>query len=111
MVYGQPALHSAYLRRDGGGSELIDDRASFQVITAQAEPAIAPDSQRMTLPHTFRWRVKGKTDQFDIYATIDTPMLFGLADGYVGGYKWQGTHNDKPVTGRGYIEYIDKRGS
>ncbi|GAC1372267.1 MAG: hypothetical protein NVSMB40_07060 [Aquirhabdus sp.] len=101
----------AMLRHTNGESEHLDADVRFQVITAQAEPARGEDGDLMTLPETFKWTVTCKTGQslFEINATVDTPMLFGLGTGYVGGYQWQGTRGGKPASGRGYIEYIDQR--
>ncbi|AXI03487.1 hypothetical protein HYN46_11945 [Aquirhabdus parva] len=107
----RPIATVAYLRTVDGGSQRLDADVRFQVLTAQVEPAIAPDGSAMTLPQTFRWTITdGKGERlFEINATVDTPMLYGLAAGYVGAYHWEGTRNGLPLTGRGYVEYIDQR--
>lgn len=107
----KPATTFAMLRFTNGQSKHLDTDIRFQVLSAQAEPALGDDGNLMTLPKTFRWTVTSKRGEslFDINATVDTPMLFGLATGYVGGYHWYGTRDDKPFSGRGYIEYIDQR--
>ncbi|WP_410209442.1 DUF6670 family protein [Aquirhabdus sp.] len=107
----RPLAKFAYIRTVGGGSQQLDADVRFKVLTAQAEPAIAPDGFAMTLPQTFRWTITSRTGEslFEINATVDTPMLYGLAAGYVGAYHWEGTRNGQPLTGRGYVEYIDQR--
>lgn len=107
----KPVTTFAMLRHTSGKVTHLDANIRFQVLTAQSEPATGEDGNPMTLPETFRWTVTGKQGNslFDIQATVDTPMLFGLATGYVGGYYWQGTRDGLPANGRGYIEYIDQR--
>ncbi|WP_143757540.1 DUF6670 family protein [Burkholderia singularis] len=109
---GRPAARLAHLRRAGRGATQIDGKISFTVLTVQDTPAVAPDASVMFLPRTFRWTITDRNGKqlFEINATVDTEMLYGLAAGYVGGYRWEGSYNGKPESGRGYIEYIDQRG-
>lgn len=106
-----PITCMAYIRKAGQGSTLLDADVRFQVLTAQPEAAQAPDGQRMTLPETFRWTVNGRRESFHfvINGTVDTPMMYGLAAGYAGGYQWSGSQNGIPQAGRGYLSYIDQR--
>lgn len=107
----KPVTTFAMLRHTNGTVTHLDADVRFQVLTAQTEPLVGEDGNLMTLPDTFRWTITGKQGNslFDIHATVDTPMLYGLATGYVGGYHWQGTRDGLPASGRGYIEYIDQR--
>jgi hypothetical protein len=107
----KPITTFAMLRGKGGESTHLDADVHFKVLTVQDEPALGEDGNLMTLPETFQWIVTAKNGQclFEINATVDTPMLFGLATGYVGGYHWQGTRDGNAYSGRGYIEYIDQR--
>ena len=45
----------------------------------------------------------------DIKANVDTEYCYGLAAGFVSAYQWQGEFCDQKVSGRGYLEYIDRR--
>ncbi|QBQ16803.1 DUF6670 family protein [Acinetobacter haemolyticus] len=101
----------AMLRQADGTAVHLDADVHFEVLSLQAEAAQGQDGSLMSLPETFRWQVidKHKNLLFDIYATVDTPMLFGLATGYVGGYHWHGSRSGVATQGRGYIEYIDRR--
>lgn len=107
----RPLVLSAYLRQAGQGNQCLDADVRFQVLTAQTAPAVAPDGTLMTLPDTFRWTVTAPSGRimFKLDCQVDTPMIYGLANGYVGGYHWTGTREGQPVSGRGYIEYIDMR--
>jgi len=106
-----PITCMAYIRSAGQGSILLDADVRFQVLTAQSEPATAPDGRQMTLPETFRWTVNGRREHvhFVITGTIDTPMMYGMAAGYAGGFHWTGSQNGAPRTGRGYLSYVDQR--
>ncbi|HSW13349.1 MAG TPA: DUF6670 family protein [Solimonas sp.] len=108
-AFGRPLVTALYERRAGHGSRRLAGRLRFQVLAAQADAAMAPDGRPMTLPQRFRWVLEGPERRLDLEAEVDTPMLWGLAAGYVGGYRWAGTRDGRPTGGRGYIEYIDQR--
>ncbi|MDP1909271.1 MAG: hypothetical protein Q8K85_13305, partial [Hyphomicrobium sp.] len=105
----RPLITAVYERVAGQGSRRLDGDVRFQVLTTQAEVAVAPDGREMRLPQSFRWTITGNDGELDIEAHVDTPMLYGLCTGYVGGYGWEGRFKGRPVSGRGYIEYIDQR--
>ena len=90
---------------------MLDADVRFEVLTAQPEAAIAPDGYPMTLPATFRWTIncRRNANHLVINGTVDTPMHYGIGDGYAGGYQWTGTRNGVDISGRGYIAYTDKR--
>ena len=107
-INGVKAVSKAFLRSlDDYNQSYVAD---FEVLTYQSELAIAPDGVTMKLPQTFAWKVYDQ-DQliFVIHAEVDTPFTYGLGSGYVGGYVYSGQYNDQPISGRGYIEYIDRR--
>lgn len=108
---GHPLLTSAYIREAGCGARRIDGDVHFKVLSLQASPGIAPGGRETALPETFLWAVRDHEGQslFEIRATVDTPMLFGLGQGFVGGYRWEGSRNGEAARGRGYIEYVDQR--
>ncbi|MDF3031163.1 MAG: hypothetical protein K0R03_1721 [Moraxellaceae bacterium] len=110
-VMGAAVLTGAYLRRAGGGAERIDGDVRLRVLTTQAAPGVAPDGRETALPRTFRWSVQARSGRrlFEIDATVDTPMLFGIGAGFVGGFRWEGRRDGRPAAGRGYIEYVDRR--
>lgn len=110
MVLGRPIITAAYLRSNDSYSRTLRD-ASFEVLEYQPEPARAPDGKLMRLPQVFRWRVRdaGRV-VLDLTGTVDTPMTYGLGSGYVGGYRYEGLRDGVPVSGPGYIEFIDRRG-
>ena len=106
----QPLLATVYYRNVYGESIQYDGEIVFEVTRVAAEPLVTPDGNRMYVPETFYWQAyhEGKK-VLEVYATVDTPFCFGLGAGYVSSYQWQGTFNDEPLTGRGYMEFIDKR--
>ncbi len=84
--------------------------AEWEVTEYREEPGIAPDGRRMRLPRRFRWNVPGEDGipLLRIDCEVDTPFTYGLGSGYVGGYLYAGEYEGKPVSGRGYVEYIDR---
>lgn len=109
MVLGRPVITAAYLRSDDSYSRTLRD-VSFEVLAHQPEPACAPDGKLMRLPRVFRWvaREAGRV-VLELTGTVDTPMTYGLGSGYVGGYHYEGLRDGVPVSGPGYIEFIDRR--
>lgn len=107
-INGVKAVSKAFLRGvDHYNTSYV---AEFEVLTYQDELAIAPDGVTMKLPQTFAWKVYDQDRLIlVIHAEVDTPFTYGLGSGYVGGYVYSGQYNDQPISGRGYIEYIDRR--
>ena len=108
---GQSVLTSAYLRVAGKSAYRIDADVHFKVHDLQPEPGVAPDGSITLLPKHFSWEVQAAdgSSLFEINAEVDTPMLFGLGMGYIGGYRWTGRRDGAPIEGRGYLEYVDQR--
>ncbi len=105
-VSGTPAVSKAYLRSLDQYSQSYD--IEFAVLDYQAELAVAPDGNAMRLPQTLRWLVA----QLDLQLVmqVDTAFTYGLGTGYVGGCAYTGQYRGQDISGRGYIEYIDRRG-
>lgn len=109
MLAGRTLITAAYLRSPGEYSRTLRD-TTFEVLTYQSEPAMSPDGKLMRLPRTFRWQAREAGQVvLDLTGTVDTPMTYGLGSGYVGGYHYTGMRRGEPVSGPGYIEYIDRR--
>lgn len=110
--FDYPGLTSAYLVTVGSGSVRLAGDTRFRVLELQEQPGVAPDGRETRLPKTFQWDIRDPQGRslFEINATADTPMLFGLGNGFIGGYRWEGTRDGAPASGRGYLEYVDQRG-
>lgn len=108
-ISGVEAVSRIYLRsleRNG-----VRHEAQFEVLEYREEPGIAPDGRRMRLPQRFRWTAAGEgaASLLEIEGEVDTPFTYGLGSGYVGGYRYEGRYRGRKISGRGYIEYIDRR--
>lgn len=112
-IVKSPFLVSAYLRTAGkNGTHRVNATVNFEVLNLQDQPAVAPDGSLTPMVKDFRWTIvaQDKKLNFEINGTVDTPMVFGLGRGFIGGYKWKGTRAGIATEGRGYIEYVDQRG-
>lgn len=88
----------------------IVDGAVFEVLEYQKEPVLTPDGRRVHLPLRFSWRVPSAQGVLlELSGTVDTPMLYGLGTGHVGGYVYEGSFDGHAISGRGYMEHIDRR--
>ncbi|ALG11861.1 DUF6670 family protein [Kibdelosporangium phytohabitans] len=105
---GYEVVSSAWLREAGKGSTRYGG-VDFKVLTYQADPQVAPDGRETYLPETFQALIPGAHGRqlFELTATLDTQVHYGLGRGYLGGYHYQGTRSGKPIAGRGYIEFIE----
>jgi hypothetical protein len=103
-VAGSAVLRAAYIRGSDGESRRLVHGVGFEVLEYAEHPAIAPDGRRMRLPLRFRWTAPGLW----LTGEVDTPMLYGLGSGYVGGYAYAGELDGEQIAGRAYIEYVDR---
>lgn len=111
MVGGRPILTAAYLRSAESYSRTLHD-TRFEVLELQDGAAESPDGRRMQLPRRFLWTVRDEgREVLLLEGTVDTPFTYGLGSGYVGGYRYTGQQGGETISGRGYIEYIDRRGA
>lgn len=106
---GATVMEAAFLRERGVPTRTYSSGTRFTVTAWENLPRIAPDGRSMRLPSTFTWTVQdGDRVLAEITGEVDTPFLYGLCSGYVGGYRYQGSFRGRPVSGRGYIEYADQ---
>jgi hypothetical protein len=104
-AFREPVLDALYVRSVTGEARRVVRGVRFEVVEHQDEPAVAPDGREMRLPHRFRWTAPDAV----VEGTVDTPMLYGLGSGYVGGFHYDGQLDGQPVAGQGYLEFIDRR--
>ncbi len=77
----------------------------FRVEEYRATPEDTPYGIPMRLPSVTRFTAC----DLDVRAEMDTPFTFGLGSGFVTGFRHETTWRGRKVTGRGYMEYIDRR--
>ena len=107
---GQPCYTAVSYRHVDGTSIQFDGDVHFQVIALKTEPQVTPDEHVMELPQSFRWIAHHDGEKvLDILAVADTDYCYGLGAGYVSAFQWSGLVLGADQTGRGYIEYIDRR--
>ncbi|KAJ3496064.1 hypothetical protein NLG97_g2934 [Lecanicillium saksenae] len=104
---GTHVSKTARFARYSGGVEVYRE-VELEVVKYNNHRATDPQGRSMTVPERFHWSVRnGGKEVVSITATVDTPLRFGLCRGYVGGYSFAGQWLEKPVNGRGYVEWID----
>lgn len=110
-VAGTLAVNKVYVRGlDAFTRTWKDAEVGFDVVQYRDPPERTPDGRRMELPERFAWTVReAGREVLRIEAVADTPSTYGLGSGYVGGYRYEGAFRGRPIGGRGYIEYIDRR--
>ncbi|KQY39368.1 MULTISPECIES: DUF6670 family protein [Nocardia] len=106
---GAVACLLAYVRCLDGTTRVYDDVA-MTVLSYQEHPLVDPLGRTMRVPRQLRWRVRDAAGAeilaFD--ADVDSPLRYGHGRGYVGAYTYRGTwQGQRPVTGSGYMEWID----
>ncbi|EPG38438.1 hypothetical protein F907_01019 [Acinetobacter colistiniresistens] len=107
-ILGQPAAYSLHVRHTDQPAEIYT-KVEFKVIAHQVDDYVSPSGKKMRLPQLFSWSVKDDADQkvLEITAEIDSPFRYGHGVGYASAYTFTGEYLNKPVQGRGYIEYVD----
>ncbi len=99
------ALHRS---RNSYGKRLGDNE--FRVEQYRDAPEPTPYGIPMRIPAVTRFTVRdGGRVVLDVAAELDTTLTFGLGSGFVTGFRHQATWRGQRITGRGYMEYIDRR--
>lgn len=108
-IGGRPFITTALHRsRNTYGRSL--GRAEFRVERYREAPEPTPYGIGMRVPAVTRFTVgDGGTVVLDVTAEMDTTFTFGLGSGFVTGFRHESSWRGQPVTGRGYMEYIDRR--
>jgi len=103
-IGGRPFITTALHRsRNSYGRSLL--RPDFQVHTYRDTPQDTPYGIPMRLPSVTRFTAQ----DLDVRAEMDTTFTFGLGSGFVTGFRHETTWRGERVSGRGYMEYIDRR--
>jgi len=83
---------------------------TFEVVEYAPEPTPTPAGPDMRLPSRTRFTVRDKGRvQLVVETDMDTPFTYGLGSGFVSGFAYAGEWKGTALTGRGYVEYIDRR--
>ena len=108
-IGGVPLGTTAFHRIRGRSVSFPDVR--FEVFETRAEPEPTPYGRPMALPATTRFEVRDADGNLwlDLRATMDTAFTYGLGSGFVTGFSHESRWRGQPITGRGYMEYIDRR--
>lgn len=104
-AFGQRLLDAAYVRSTDGRTER-HVRGVRVAIEERGDEVALPDGRRTRPPRVLHWT--SADDTVDVAVTVDTPLLYGLGSGHVGGVRYAGTLNGAPISGHGYLEVIDR---
>jgi len=109
-IGGKPFITTALHRgRNSYGRSL--GRAAFRVEQWRPQPEPTPYGIPMRLPAVTRFTAVDPTGTvLDVRAELDTTFTYGLGSGFVTGFRHETTWRGETITGRGYQEYIDRRG-
>lgn len=102
---------TVYIRSRDGSTSVHTSGYQHTVHEHAPEPLTTPDGTPMTMPRQFTWHVAEEdgTELITIEGTTNHDWSYGLGAGYAGSYNYTGTFRGKPITGTGYIEWIDRR--
>jgi hypothetical protein len=105
-LLGRPALDAAYVRSTTGAPERHVTGVRM-VVEERGEEVTTPDGRRTRPPRVLHWT--SADDRIDVVVRVDTPLLYGLGSGHVGGVAHTGTLDGRALAGQGYLEVIDRR--
>jgi hypothetical protein len=108
---GLPVHRIVYIRRVDGTATTHTRGYKHTVGEYCPDPLTTPDGHNMRMPKRFGWRVAGDdgADLVTVDGTCNDDFAYGLGTGYVGSYRYTGRFRGAPITGTGYIEWIDRR--
>jgi len=99
---GVPVQRAVHVRTPRGAST---HRAGHRWTVHSTESRETPDGRGMRLPRTFTWQA----DVALVHGTAHGDWTYGLGAGFVGSYDYEGTFRGRPISGVGYVEYVDRR--
>lgn len=103
---GQTAFKGMHVRSLSGRQEVFVEDVRFEV---SAHTTLTdPLGRSMRVPERLRWTViENGRARLKINGHIASPWRFGHGRGYAACYDFDGEFEGQPVTGQGYIEYVD----
>ncbi|WP_297792832.1 DUF6670 family protein [uncultured Marinobacter sp.] len=106
-----PLQKSVYIRSLNDLGEVYTRNVDFSVTEFQPEPSITPDGFTMDLPRRFRWYAEDDSgnELLSLDCTVKGKYEYGLGAGYTSWYGFDGRVKGEPVSGQGYLEFIDRR--
>jgi hypothetical protein len=105
-AFGRPLLDAAYVRSTTGAPER-HVRGVRLTVEERGDEVETPDGRRTRPPRVLHWT--SADGRVDVLVTVDTPLLYGLGSGHVGGVAHEGSLDGRAIAGQGYIELIDRR--
>lgn len=99
---GVPVQRAVHERTARGSST---HRAGHRWTAHTYDERVTPDGRTMQLPRTFTWQA----DVAVVHGVACGDWAYGLGAGFVGSYDYEGTFRGRPISGVGYVEYIDLR--
>lgn len=103
--FGLPVQRTVYVRSLDGTTSTHEVRFHHEVLE-YGETLTTPDGVAMRMPKRFTW---GVGDLIEIEGVTGDDFAYGMAAGYAGSYEFTGTFRGRPIAGRGYLEWIDRR--
>ncbi len=110
LAEGRPLLTSAFVKEIGGEQSSRFDGIECELLEATDVPLVAPDGRRTTMPRAYRWRFgDAEQDGLALELTPDTPLIYGVGSGWMGGASFEGRFRGADIAGTAYIEHADRR--
>jgi hypothetical protein len=108
---GLPVQRIVYVRTVDGVATIHTRGYEHTVHEYSPDHLTTPDGHQMRMPKRFAWRIEddGGADLITIDGTANDDFVYGLGAGYAGSYQYTGRYRGAPITGTGYIEWIDRR--
>ncbi len=80
----------------------------LEILEYHPQVKVSPDGIEMKVPKRWVW-LAHENHEIILKLTMvqDTPFTYGLGNGYVGGCSYLGTFENRNISGRGYVEFID----
>jgi hypothetical protein len=108
---GLPLHRTVYIRTVDGAATTHTHGYEHTVHEYSPDHLTTPDGHKMRMPKRFAWRIADHdgADLITVDGTTNDDFAYGLGAGYAGSYHYTGRFRGAPITGTGYIEWIDRR--
>lgn len=112
LAAGRPLLASAFVKEIDGEQSCWFDEVECELLEPRGEPLVAPDGRRTSLPAAYRWSFGDpERDGLALELTPDTPSIYGVGSGWMGGASYEGRFRGADIAGTAYYEHVDRMSS
>ncbi len=108
---GLLAQKTVYLRSLDQRTIVYKKNVEMEVMEYFSELHAGMDGRQTRIPKRYRWDIQDDYGEnlLSIDCEVKGKLFYGVGGGYASWFAYKGKFKNRPIDGKGYIEYIDRR--